>query len=57
MIIKGGSGICNVLLDHEKIENEEYKETMYKKEDISIEKNNIISDIVENEEEDSFFPM
>ena len=57
MIIKGGTGICNVLLDHEKIENAEYKETMYKNQNINIEKNNIINDIVKNEEEDSFFPM
>ena len=57
MIIKGGTGICNVLLDHEKIENAEYKETMYKNQNINIEKNNIINDIVKNEEDDSFFPM
>jgi DNA-directed RNA polymerase II subunit RPB1 len=59
MIIKGGTGICNVLLDHELLEKSEYKETMYMNENINIEKNNIITDVIGKEDEDidSFFPI
>jgi len=64
MTIKGGTGICNLLLDHELLENSEYTESIYNnKVNMSIKNNNIIDDIVNNNDEDdetgmdSFFPI
>ena len=58
MVIRGGTGLCNVLLDSHMLENSEYVEDMekFKKTFVDLTTNPIIGDMLEKEQPDIFMP-
>lgn len=60
LVIEGGTGLCNIKLDTEMIENSEYIDTeqdKYKKTFTELDSNAIIDDMNEVDESDIFIPM
>ena len=59
MVVKGGTGLCNIILDTKMLENSEYIEdieTKYKKTFSELTSNPVISDVLDKEEPDIFLP-
>jgi DNA-directed RNA polymerase II subunit RPB1 len=59
MVIKGGTGLCNVILNTKMLENSEYiedLETKYKKTFTELTSNPVITDVLDKEEPDIFLP-
>jgi DNA-directed RNA polymerase II subunit RPB1 len=60
LVVKAGTGMCNLLLDHEMIEKSEFTEDisqLYNKTYNEITNQNILNDIVEKSETDVFIPL
>lgn len=59
LVIKGGTGLCNIILDTDLLENSEYIadiEHKYKKTFVELSKNALIDDIVKRDTTDMFIP-
>lgn len=59
-VIKGGTGLPNIILDHDLIENSEYieelEEMKYKKTFTELSKSSLIDDVMNKEIDDAFMP-
>ena len=60
LVIKGGTGLCDVILDTEMLEKSEYTEDIgqkYKKTYNELGQSSIIKDVIEKDNEGIFMPV
>jgi hypothetical protein len=56
-VINGGTGYCDILLDHEMFEKADYVESEYNKKFTELRSETTTADILNKDNDDVFMPM